>query len=139
MIETSAGAVIFFKENLEFTFLLLKYSSGHWDFPKGNVEENEKIEETAKREILEETGIDSIDFVPGFSESIQYYYTRNKTTISKKVYYFLAESKTKNVTLSDEHLSYKWLNYHESLSTLTYSNAKDLLKKAFLFIKTQLP
>lgn len=139
MIETSAGAVIFFKENLEFTFLLLKYSSGHWDFPKGNVEENEKIEETAKREILEETGIDSIDFVPGFSESIQYYYTRNKTTISKKVYYFLAESKTKNVTISDEHLSYKWLNYHESLSTLTYSNAKDLLKKAFLFIKTQLP
>lgn len=139
MIETSAGAVIFFKENLEFTFLLLKYSSGHWDFPKGNVEENEKIEETAKREILEETGIDSIDFVPGFSESIQYYYTRNKTTISKKVYYFLAETKTKNVTLSDEHLSYKWLNYHESLSTLTYSNAKDLLKKAFLFIKTQLP
>ncbi len=139
MLETSAGAIIFFKEDFEFTFLLLKYSSGHWDFPKGNVEENERIEETAKREILEETGIDSIDFIPGFSERIQYYYTRNKTTISKKVYYFLVESKTKNVTLSNEHLSYKWLNYNESLSTLTYSNAKNLLKKAFLFIKTKIP
>jgi len=71
--ETSAGAVIFRKENNEIYYLLLHYESGHWDFPKGNIEEGEKEEETVKREAAEETGVEDIKIVEGFKEWIKYF------------------------------------------------------------------
>ena len=53
--ERSAGAIIFREEKRKIYYLLLHYESGHWDFPKGHVEKEEKEKETVKREIREET------------------------------------------------------------------------------------
>ena len=65
--ERSAGVVLFNRaEGLQ--FLVLKYPSGHWDFVKGNIEQGEKEEETVKRELFEETGINSITLHKGFNE-----------------------------------------------------------------------
>ena len=55
--ETSAGIVLYRKENTKNLFLLLHYPSGHWDFVKGKMEKNETTHETAIRETKEETGI----------------------------------------------------------------------------------
>ena len=55
--ETSAGIVLFRKEESKTLFLLLHYPSGHWDFVKGKMEKNESTHETAIRETKEETGI----------------------------------------------------------------------------------
>ena len=61
--EKSCGAVVF-KRQKDGTskYLVLHYGAGHWDFPKGKQEKNENEEQTALREIKEETGIDEIDF-----------------------------------------------------------------------------
>lgn len=76
--EHSAGAVLFGNfSNDERKFLLLHYTSGHWDFPKGNVEVGETEMEAARREILEETGITDVRFVEGFSQTIFYNYRRD--------------------------------------------------------------
>jgi len=55
--ETSAGIVLFRKENSKNLFLLLNYPSGHWDFVKGKMEKGETTHETAIRETKEETEI----------------------------------------------------------------------------------
>ena len=56
-IEITSGAVVYRKNNGEIEYLLLEsQNKGHfWGFPKGHVEGNETLEETAKREINEET------------------------------------------------------------------------------------
>ncbi|MBI4143302.1 NUDIX domain-containing protein [Candidatus Woesearchaeota archaeon] len=119
-------------------YLLLHYGAGHWDFPKGHQEKNEKEEQTALREIKEETGIEEIEFVDGFRQVISYYYKRDNETIFKEVIFFLGHSATDEVTLSKEHIGYAWLNYEHAFKKLTFNNAKELIKKANEFLhKTQ--
>ena len=49
------------------TILLLQYPQGHWDLPKGHVEDDDVDKHaTAARELAEETGISEIEFVTGF-------------------------------------------------------------------------
>ena len=86
--EKSAGAIVYRKEK-EPMFLLLHYEMGHWDFPKGNIEANEKDLETVKREIQEETGIKDIEFLKDFKEKIQYYYKLKDEIINTKSIYSL--------------------------------------------------
>jgi len=135
-VEKSAGAVIFRKMEGKIFYLLLHYQSGHWDFPKGNIERGEKLEETVKREVKEETGIEDIEFIPGFKEWIKYFYKLKGKSIFKIVTFLLAETKGKEVKISWEHLSYKWLPYEEALEQLTFKNAKEILKKANDFLLT---
>ncbi len=137
-IEKSAGAVIFSRSDKKIEYLLLHYQARHWDFPKGNIEKGEKPKETARREIFEETGIKNIEFIPGFKETIKYFYKRKtagrQKNIFKIVVFFLAQTKTKKVKISWEHQGFKWLLYKEALEQLTFKNAKDILKKANDFI-----
>lgn len=133
-VEKSAGAVIFREEKDTLVYLLLHYDVGHWDFPKGQIEKGEKPEETARREVFEETGIKDIEFVPGFKETIKYFYKREKQNIFKIVVFFLAETKAEKVKISWEHKGFKWLPHKEALEQLTFNNAKDVLKKANGFL-----
>ena len=57
--EKSCGGIVYRKFHGNTEILLIKHiKSGYWSFPKGHVENGETEEETAKREIKEETGID---------------------------------------------------------------------------------
>jgi len=139
-VERSAGAIIFRKENNKIYYLLLHYPRGarkphpYWDFPKGHIEKGEKLEETAKREVEEETGNKDVKFTEGFKEWIKYFFRAEGKTIFKIVTFFLAETKTKEVKISQEHIGYKWLSYEQSLKQLTFKNAKQILKKANNFL-----
>ena len=95
--ETSAGMVLFRKEDSKILFLLLHYPSGHWDFVKGKIEEGESTHETAIREAKEETGITDITFLENFEEWIKYDFQYQGELVHKKVVFFLAETKTKEV------------------------------------------
>ncbi len=133
-MERSAGAVVFRKEKNETYYLLLHYQAGHWDFPKGHIEEGESLKQTAIREIVEETGITDIVFLDGFKEKIEYFFKLENKAIFKVVMFFLAQTRTRGVNLSFEHTDFKWLSYKEALAQLTYKNAKEILKKAHNFL-----
>lgn len=139
-VERSAGAVIFRKEGKNVLYLLLHYPSSakapkeYWDFPKGHIEKGEKIEETIKREVREETGLDDIRLVEDFKEWIKYFFKFKGKNIFKIVTFLLAETKTKEVKVSFEHLGYEWLSYEEAFKKLTFKNAKEILKKAHHFL-----
>lgn len=128
--ETSSGVVLFRKENEKILFLLLHYPSGHWDFVKGKMEKDESPHQTAIRETKEETGIEDVEFVDNFEEWIEYNFQFDGELVHKKVIFFLGETKTKDVEISHEHLSFTWMDYLTSMEKLTFDNAKTVLTKA---------
>ena len=148
--EKSVGAVVYRRSDGAIMYLLLHYRSGHWDFPKGHVEKEEKDEDTLCREISEETGITDLTILSNFSTQIKYFYRagedekqkRKKTgksaNVMKKVIYYLAETKIKNVKISSEHIGFEWLGYKDALARITYKNGKDVLKKADKHLKSVL-
>jgi bis(5'-nucleosidyl)-tetraphosphatase len=136
-VEKSAGAVIFRRENNKIYYLLLHYPGAshraerdYWDFPKGHIEKGEKIEETVRREVFEETGLKEIKILPGFKETIKYYFKFQGKKVLKFVTFFLAETKEKNIQISPEHIGYDWLTYEEARSRLNFRNSKEILEKA---------
>jgi len=128
--ETSAGIVLFRKEGSKILFLLLHYPSGHWDFVKGKMEDGESTHETAIREAREETGITDITFLKKFEEWIKYDFQYQGELVHKKVVFFLAETKTKEVIISHEHLDFTWMDYNTSMEKTTFDNAKTVLTRA---------
>ena len=132
--ETSAGIVLFRKEDSKILFLLLHYPSGHWDFIKGKMEEGESTHETAIREAKEETGIIDITFLENFEEWINYDFQYQGELVHKKVVFFLAETKTKEVMISHEHLDFIWMDYNTSMEKTTFDNAKTVLTRAQMLL-----
>lgn len=130
--EKSCGAVIFRRENdIEYLLILNKKgdAKGHWGFPKGHVEEGETEIQTAKREILEETGLNP-EFISGFRALSQY---SPLPDISKDAVYFLAEDKGEKIKIQKSELAdYKWCTLSEALAIISYDS--DLLKSADRFI-----
>ena len=135
-MEKSCGIVLFNSDE----FLLIQHPTksngddGHWDFPKGHVEGNETELETAKRELIEETGIAEFRIFNGFRHRIEYNFSKDNRIVSKEVIFFLAESKIKDVKLSSEHQNFIWLNFNLAYSKLTYANAKEVLAAVKMFL-----
>ena len=133
--EISAGAVVFriTKENHE--FLLLLHGLGHWDFPKGNIEQGEDEKETVRREITEETGITRLTFIEGFRETIRYFYKWKGKGIFKIVIFYLVKTRQKKIRLSYEHRDCAWLPFAEALNRLSFHNSKQVLKTAMQVLR----
>lgn len=126
--ERSCGAVVFRDINGEKRFLLIKNKrSAHWGFPKGHVEEGETDEQTATREVLEETGL-HITIFPDFKAKSAY---TIQGRIDKSVLIFLATTKdTQTVIQQSEIEDYIWLGFDACLQTLNYENDKSILMRA---------
>ena len=135
--EKSAGFILISDNfhNSPPSVLLLHYNSGHWDFPKGNIEINETEMQAASRELKEETGIETFTLIPGFKHILNYKYTRKSTLISKQVTLFLASTNVDRVVISHEHIGYQWAEINSAVKQLTYSNAKAALTSAINFLK----
>lgn len=134
--EKSCGAVVFRQESGVRLYLLLHYAEGHWDLAKGHVEKGESEEQTARREIAEETGITQLEFLPSFHRIIAYAFKRKGKNVPKEVVFFLARTDESGVTLSSEHLDYAWLPIDGAEKKATYRNAKNLLKAAEEFLSS---
>lgn len=128
--ERSAGAVIFRQTEEGLLFLLLHYPSGHWDFVKGKIEENEEVYQTVIREAREETGIDDLVFIDDFKHTVEYNFQYDGKLVHKSVIFFLAKTEITEIVLSHEHQNYAWVNFEEAMAKTTYENAKSILKKA---------
>ena len=134
--EKSAGFILISDDfhTSHYSVLLLHYRSGHWDFPKGNIETNETEMQAAIRELKEETDITIFRVIPNFRYTLGYKYTKKSKLISKQVILFLASTKVKKVKISNEHVGYKWTRTNSSVDQLTYSNAKNALLYAINFL-----
>ena len=92
----------------------------------GKFEDGESPFECARREILEETGLDVIINENIFASTLYF----PKKDVIKHVVFFLAEANSKIITLQEsEVLSFKWVSEEEVLAELTYENDKQMFKK----------
>ncbi|MFH1916155.1 MAG: NUDIX domain-containing protein [Nanoarchaeota archaeon] len=128
--EKSCGAIILHDGK----FLLIKHHIGHWDFPKGHVESGETEEETALREVHEETGL-RVEIIPGFKDSLSYL---SAPGVKKTVIFFLARTDEEHVVLDAKEIAdFAFLSYDHAIKQLTYKNSKELLKRAHEFLMKQ--
>ncbi len=116
----SAGVVVL-RDTADGTRFLLLRAYKHWDFPKGMVEAEETPFAAARREVAEETGIDSLEFAWGevFRETAPY-------ARGKVARYYIARTEREDVALTanpqtgiHEHMEYRWVALDEALSLVT--------------------
>ena len=137
--EISVGSVLYILDaNFNVNYLILNYSYGHWDFPKGNIENGESEIDTIKREIMEETGIIDIKFMDGFRQQISYRYKKKFKLVNKSVIYYIVETKSNKVILSFEHVDFAWLDFNDALNRLSFDNSKKILKNANEFLSSRI-
>ena len=116
--------------------LLIKHvNSGHWSFPKGHVEKFETEEQTALREIKEETGIDVI-IDTSFREIVSY---TPKKDIKKDVIYFIGKATSFDYVPQQGEISeIRWVDIGYASTILTYENDKMIVGKARNIIKNRI-
>ena len=121
--EKSCGCIIINDEN---EVLLIHHNAGHWDFPKGHMEEGETEVETAIREVKEETNID-VEINKDYRYSTKY---SPKEDVIKEVIYFLAKNISDNKKAQLEEVSeVNWFKFNDAINKITFNNSRDILKQ----------
>jgi bis(5'-nucleosidyl)-tetraphosphatase len=130
--EKSCGAVVYNFRGSSLEFLIIKHKNGeHWGFPKGHVESGESEEETALREVYEETGI-KIEITSGFIHRMKY---SPKVGTLKEVVYFIGASLDKDVKCQESEIEdFRWLELKDAIDNVTHENSRKLLREAYFYI-----
>ncbi|MBH0331926.1 NTP pyrophosphohydrolase [Brevibacillus brevis] len=105
MREISAGGVVYQKQDAEYMLLLIEDRYGKVTLAKGKQEMGETIEETALREVLEETGV--AGRLGSKLDMITYVYSHPVTgeSIDKEVHYYLVEAYNTEITVQLEEIN----------------------------------
>lgn len=127
--EKSCGAIVCRLRDSWVEVLLIRHKNGgHWAFPKGHVEKGETEEETALREIKEETGL-KVKLCMDFRHTVTY---SPKPGVLKDVVYFAGEFSGGHQKAQEAEVTgMEWKAPQEALEQITYENDKETLR-AFL-------
>lgn len=100
-----------------------------WTLPKGTPQIGETVEQTALREVAEETGLEVRITEP--LESIEYWFVQRGTRIHKTVHYFLMEPIGGDLGRHDhEFEQVRWLAVREAPDLLTFETERALVARA---------
>jgi len=100
-----------------------------WVFPKGTPDRGETIEETALREVREESGLD-VEIVRPIG-TIDYWFAVPGERVHKIVHFFLMRPCGGDVSLHDhEYDEVRWVTVSEARRMLTYDTYRDMLDRA---------
>ena len=129
--ETSAGGVVFRANGGDPLFLLIRDSYNNWGFPKGHLEEGERPEDAALREVREETGIHDVA-MRGTIDTIDWYFRFRGKLIHKVCHFFLMETGQAHTSpLAAEGITAcQWVGYEAARSAISYGNARFVLLHA---------
>lgn len=136
--EFSAGGVVFKKEDGRLLILVAQHSYHHgWVFPKGLIGdkiENEGKEETAIREVEEETGVKAK--IIKELEAVTYWYKFEGEKVKKTVYFYIMEFVGGDIAKHDlEMENVEFVEGDMVLSRLTYPSDKAVFQKALPIIE----
>lgn len=131
--EYSCGAIVFTRHSGQIRFVIVQEQAGAYSFPKGHMEGDETEQETARREIFEETGLCPA-FLPGFYMQDEYDLSEKPGT-RKRVTYFLAEFGDEPlVPLHGEIQRIHLLPYEEALALFDHESTRRILSAAHTFL-----
>ncbi len=131
--EKACGAVVLRKQDTHLEVLLIQQNDGHWGFPKGHVEKHETEQETALREVREETGLE-VEIFSSFRQETHY---QPSPGVHKDVVYFLARPVGGAESMQREELQdMQWLRLADAQSAITYENDVELLRSAIRYYRS---
>lgn len=131
---TSAGGVVVLGNSV----LMLRKLNGDWVLPKGRVEEDESTEDTALREVKEETGIKAI--IKNYIGTTNFKFKNswsNNEVISKDVIWYLMEAKTSHLVPQREEgfIEAKFIHVNKIDEITKYEDEKEVIHKGLEMIK----
>ncbi|MDO8485202.1 MAG: NUDIX hydrolase [Candidatus Limnocylindrales bacterium] len=100
-----------------------------WTLPKGTPKPGETREQTALREVAEETGLEVRISAP--LDSIEYWFVQGGQRIHKTVHYFLMDPIGGDLAGHDhEFEQVRWITFAEASSMLTFETERALVARA---------
>lgn len=115
--------------NLQDEYVLVKLKRNRWGFPKGHVEKDESLEDTAIREIFEETGISDLNLIK-FLGDYQRYSEGSKEV--KHLHLYLFFTKQIDFIIDKNHsLGAKWFKKEEITTNLYYLEDRNFIEKVY--------
>jgi 8-oxo-dGTP pyrophosphatase MutT (NUDIX family) len=100
-----------------------------WTLPKGTPDPGETLEETALREVAEETGLE-VRIVDALA-SIAYTFVQGGTRIHKTVHYFLMEPTGGDLDRHDHEFErVRWIPFADAPALLTFETERALVATA---------
>ena len=134
--EYSCGAVVFTRIDGEPHYVLVRAKDqpvGCHGFPKGHMEPGETEEQTALREIYEETGL-RVRLLPNFRAVTEYALPSPPDT-RKRVVFFLAEYEAQEVTVQETELAAITVApWPQALELTEFADSKRILTQAREFL-----
>lgn len=128
---TSCGGVVIFRGKILLLYKNYRNKYEGWVLPKGTVEQGETHEETALREVLEESGAKAkiIKYI-GKSE---YSFNVPENVVEKEVHWYLmiADSYYSKPQREEYFVDSGFYKYHEAYHLLRFPNEKQILEKAY--------
>ena len=132
--EKSCGAIVYTYENGVRKYVIIRGTGIYKEFcgfPKGHMEPGETENETALREVKEETGLD-VNILDGFRTMDEHFLAREGRPNDKKMnVYFLAEYRDQEVKAQKSEVSEAVLmDYNEAMQSLQYEESRRELTEA---------
>ncbi len=139
--EVSAGGVVL-RRGADGVEVCLINDGRYWGLPKGNVEPGERAEDTALREIAEETGLDRGTLqIRASLPTSEYVYRRGGRLIFKRVHHFLVEAAGPAELKPDpgEVAEAAWLSFDDALARVTFRDTVLALREARAIVDAGAP
>lgn len=132
-LATSAGGVVVSAQGSRPSLVVGMRRRGRdavtWTLPKGTPDPGETMEETAIREVTEETGLEVRIVEP--LRAIEYDFVQDGTRIHKTVHYFVMEPVGGDLSRHDaEFEKVRWVPFDEAGSLLTFATERELVADA---------
>lgn len=138
--EHSAGGVVvrFTPHGVPEVVLIATHDGERWSLPKGHIEPQERPEEAAVREVLEEAGVQARVVAP--LDTVDYWYRwkgpEGDMLIHKYVHFFLMAYEGGDVRHHGWEVDdAQWVPLPEAIEKVTYKDEKALLQKALTILK----
>jgi 8-oxo-dGTP pyrophosphatase MutT (NUDIX family) len=124
----SAGGLVYRAESNGPVFALVGRGTPRvWSLPKGTPQQGERDEETALREVAEETGL-QVELVAPLDD-IEYWFVAGRQRFHKRVRYYLMRAVGGDVADHDaEYEEVAWFAPEAALQALAYENEKRILR-----------
>ncbi|MBR0132173.1 MAG: NUDIX domain-containing protein [Lachnospiraceae bacterium] len=132
MIEaTSCGGIVIYKGKILLLYKNYKNKYEGWVLPKGTVEEGEDFDQTALREVKEESGVDA--HIIKFIGTSHYNFTVPEDVVEKQVHWYLmmADSYYSKPQSEEYFQDSGYYKYHEAYHLLKFPNEKEMLQRAY--------
>ena len=105
-----------------------------WTLPKGTPSAAETVEQTALREVAEETGLDVRIVAP--VGAIEYFFTQSGKRIHKTVHFFLMEPVGGSLEAHDHEFDeVRWFPIEEGRRLLTYRTERQIVEQALAVVE----